>query len=67
MDQWSILGNVVKYIQYDKHPKNFHNLNISAVKKERSKGNSSIEIEERHKFRVWRYTREIKVRVFRHV
>ena len=48
MEQWSILGNVVKYIQYDKHPKNFHNLNISVVHKERSKGNSHIEEEERH-------------------
>ena len=48
MEQWSILGNVIKYIQYDKHPKNFHNLNISTVHKESSKGNSNIEIEERH-------------------
>ena len=38
MEQWSILGNVVKYIQYDKHPKNFHNLSISVVHKEKSKG-----------------------------
>ena len=33
MEQWSILSNVVSYVQYDKHPKNFHNLNVSAVKK----------------------------------
>ena len=44
----SVLGNVVNYIQYDKHPKNFHNLNISAVHKERSKRNSNIEEEEKH-------------------
>ena len=48
MEQWSVLGTVVKYIQYDKCPKNFHNLNISAVNKERSKRNSNIEEEERH-------------------
>ena len=24
MEQWSILSNMVNYIQYDKHPKNFH-------------------------------------------
>ena len=31
MEQWSILSNVVNYIQYDRHPKNFHNLDIKAV------------------------------------
>ena len=31
MEQWSILNNTLNYIQYDKHPKNFHNLGISAV------------------------------------
>ena len=31
MEQWSILSNIVNYIQYDRHPKNFHNLDIKAV------------------------------------
>ena len=31
MEQWSILSNMLNYIQYDRHPKNFHNLGISAV------------------------------------
>ena len=31
MEQWSILSNMVNYIQYDRHPKNFHNLDIKAV------------------------------------
>ena len=31
MEQWSILNNMLTYIQYDKYPKNFHNLGISAV------------------------------------
>ena len=31
MEQWSILGNIVNYVQYDRYPKNFHNLNIKAV------------------------------------
>ena len=48
MEQWSILSNVVNYIQYDKCPKNFHNFNISTVNKEGSKRNSNIEKEERH-------------------
>ena len=35
-------------MQYDKHAKNFLNLNISTVHKERIKGNSDIEEERRH-------------------
>ena len=31
MEQWSILSNMLNYIQYDRHLKNFHNLDISAV------------------------------------
>ena len=31
MEQWSFLSNVLNYIQYGKHPKNSHNLSISAV------------------------------------
>ena len=48
MEQWSILGNVVKYIQYDKHPKNFPNLSISAVHKKNNKGKSNLEEGESH-------------------
>ena len=47
MEQWSILSNVVNYIQYDKHSKNFHNLNIKAVNKEKYKIKSNVENEER--------------------
>ena len=35
MEQWSILSNIVNYIQYDKNPKNFYNLNIRAANKEK--------------------------------
>ena len=31
MEQWSILSNMLNYIEYDRHPKNFHNLDTSAV------------------------------------
>ena len=31
MEKWSILSNILNNIQNDKHPKNFHNLGISAV------------------------------------
>ena len=33
MEQWSILSNTLNYIQYDRNPKNYHNLGISAVNK----------------------------------
>ena len=35
MEQWSILSNTLNYIQYDRHPKNYHNLGINAVNKYR--------------------------------
>ena len=48
MEPWSILSNVTYSVQHDKHPKNFHNLNISAVNKVNSKRNSNIKEEHRH-------------------
>ena len=33
MEQWSILSNTLNYKQYDRHPKSFHSLGISAVNK----------------------------------
>ena len=33
MEQWSIVSNALNYIQYDRHPKNYHSLGISAVNK----------------------------------
>ena len=29
MVQWSILPNTLNYIQYDRHPKNYHSLSVS--------------------------------------
>ena len=46
MEQWSILSNVVNYIQYERHPKNFYNLNMRAVNKEKYK-RKSITVKER--------------------
>ena len=37
MEQWSILSNVGNYVQYNRHPKNFYNLDIRAVDKKRHK------------------------------
>ena len=33
MEQWSILSIMLNYIQYDKHPKNFHSLGLGAINK----------------------------------
>ena len=38
MEQWSILSNVVNYMQCNRHPKNFHNLDIKAVNQRNHKG-----------------------------
>ena len=44
MEQWSILSNKLNYIQYDKHPKNYHSFGIIAVNKY---GKNPYTIEER--------------------
>ena len=31
MEQWSIFINIVNYVQYDRHPKNFYDLSIKTV------------------------------------
>ena len=44
MEQWSILSNVLTYIQHDRHPRTNHNFGIKAVNKHK---NSSEAREER--------------------
>ena len=54
MEQWSILSNVLNYIWYDRHPKNYHRLSINAVNKQKL-------ILRRHgRTRFWCHTRGIK-------
>ena len=31
MEQWSILSNVVNYVQYDRNPRDFYNLDIKVI------------------------------------
>ena len=31
IEQWSILSNAVNYVQYDRNPKNFYDLDIKAI------------------------------------
>ena len=60
MEQWSILSNKLNYIQYDRHPKYYHSLGISAVNKY---GKNLYMINERIRF--WSDTRHIKGGIFR--
>ena len=61
MEQWSILSNTLNYIQYDRHPKNYHSLGTSTVNKCRR--NACIKEEERDMLES--DTRHIKGRIFR--
>ena len=45
MEQWLILSNVFNHIQYDRHPKNFHNLDIKAVYQRNHKRRSNTKEE----------------------
>ena len=51
MEQWSILNNVVSYIQYDMYPKNFCNFDIKAVD-QRSYKKRHMKEEERQMLRL---------------
>ena len=31
MEQWLILSNVVNYVQYDRHPINFNDLDVKTI------------------------------------
>ena len=43
MDLWSMLSNVLNYTQYDRHPKNYHNLSVNTVNKCRKTSNKKEE------------------------
>ena len=31
MEQWTIFSNVVNYVQYDRNPREFYNLDVKAI------------------------------------
>ena len=66
MEQLSILSNTLNYIQYARHPKNYHSLSISPVNKDR-KSLCTQEEEEKEMLRVrfWSNAGHIKGRIFR--
>ena len=47
VEQWSILSNVINYVQYDKHSKNFHTVPARHINKTRNKTNSKKNDKER--------------------
>ena len=50
MQQWSILSNVINYVQYSKIPKNFHDMIIKPIKINNrvNKGTKNENIDEFH-------------------
>ena len=36
MEQWSVLSNVINYVQYGKNPKNFHTMSVKSTKKNKT-------------------------------
>ena len=47
MEQWSILSNLINYVQYDKQPKDFHTMSVTPVNKMKNKTKSKMDEEER--------------------
>ena len=47
MEQGLILSNVIKYVQYNKHPKNFHAMSVRPVNKMKNKIKSKKDEKER--------------------
>ena len=52
MEQWSILSSIINYVQSDRYPKNFYNLNIRVINKGIYKRKSNTE-EERQMLDFW--------------
>ena len=47
MEQWSILSNVINYVQYDKHPKNIHSMSVRPINKTQNKIKNTMVEEEK--------------------
>ena len=62
MEQWSILSNVLNYVQHSKFNSMNHTLNVKAVNKYKVKPDKEREFKE---LRLWFNSKEITRRVFR--
>ena len=70
MERWPILSNVVYYVKYDRHPKNFYNLDINTIdQKSHNKIYDKCKEEEGHILDLdfGDIPEKIKRRLFRHV
>ena len=47
MEQWSVLSNIINYVQYDKHPKNIHSTSVRPVNKMKNRIKSRKDEKER--------------------
>ena len=47
VEQWSTLSNVICYVQYNKHPENFHTMSLRPINKTKGKVKSKKEKRER--------------------
>ena len=47
MEQWSLLSNVINYVQYNRHPKNFHTMSIRPMHKMKNKTKGKKEEKEK--------------------
>ena len=64
MEQWSILSNILNYIQHDRHHMLIQNLSIRVVN--RYKDNSKNKGRKRdHRSRLWCHTTDTTQRIFR--
>ena len=59
-EQWSILSNTLNYIQYNRHSKNYHSLNISAINKYRKFPCTKEEEEKDIRVRFWSHAGVLK-------
>ena len=67
MEQWSILGNIVNYVQYDRHPRNFYDLDVNNIdQKSHRKIYDKFKEEDRQILEL-QYSRKIKTRLLRYV
>ena len=47
MEKWTILSNVINYVQYDNNPKNFHTMSVRPINKMENKIKSKKDEKER--------------------
>ena len=61
MEQWSILSNVLNYMQHDKYPRTYHNLNIKAV----NKYSNSLEVRDKRSYgiKLWSHSKNTMRRI----